>query len=429
MAVITLPGALTSLADTQALDDLMRRFGNARRRAFSMKRQGVAIPSIETILQQEIGLNSRYIKDAYYFIKNLPYNTTFGGLKNQRLREKGKITKDEYKKRRNALLLSRGDRAKKGNLNLRLDLDTMQLRINTCCNDRDNKWIVAKVFIPQKYLDTYGGYLDGSQPYTVQLKRRNFDRGYDLRISIKLPGVIREASRVMTLDINAGHTDFAVMNKDDGRMVAIGKFNHHETQHTRQGKRDHLLNKLVEKIGNMARHYEADVVVGRLNTGKFKSYNKKATRKIRQLPQYKFRQLLKRLELQGIKVSERSEAYTSKLGDVISHIVGYDIHKCAAIMFALKVINYDLFKQLKTFFLFGVPSYEAYGRQRRGQRRESGLTAPIQYRKFLKSMKCWMTMKSSLEEYGGYLPIPGREGLSFLDNLKAPFPCLTINIW
>ncbi len=428
MAVITLPGAITELADTQALDDLMRRFGNARRRTSSMKRQGVAIPSIATILQQEIGLNSRYIKDAYYSIKNLPYNTTFGGLKNQRLREQGKITKEEYKKRRNALLLSRGDRTKKSNLNLRLDLDTMQLRINTRCNDTDTKWIFFRVFIPQQYLDKYSGYLDGSHPYTVQIKRRDFDRGYDLRISIKLPCVIREASRVMTLDVNAGHTDFSVMNKNDGRVVAIGKFNHYETQHTSQGKRDHLMNKLVEKIGNMAKHYDAEVVVGHLNTGRFWSYSKKATRKIRQMPQYKFRQLLKRLELQGIKVRERSEAYTSKLGDVISQIVGYDIHKCAAIMFALKVINYDLFNQLKTF-LFGVPSYEAYGRRRRRRRRESGLTAPIQYRKFLKSMKFWMTMKSSLKEDGGYLPIHGREGLSFLDNLKAPFPGLTINIW
>ncbi|WP_287584311.1 IS200/IS605 family accessory protein TnpB-related protein [Candidatus Borrarchaeum sp.] len=428
MAAITLSGVIISLADTQALKDLMRRFNTARRRAFSLKRQGVQTCTIETILQQEIGLNSRYIKDAYYSIKNLPYNTTFGGLKNQRLREKGTITKEEYKKRRNALLLSHGDRTKQGNLNLRLYLGTMQLRINTCRNDKDNKWIFAKIFIPQKYLDKYGRYLDGSQPYTVQIKRRNFDQGYDLRISIKLPSVIRKASRAMTLDINAGHTDFAVMNKDDGRVMSIGRFNHYETQHTKQGKREHLLNKLVEKIGNLARHYDAEVVVGQLNTGKFWSYSKKATRKIRQMPQYKFRQLLKRLELQGIKVNERSEAYTSKLGDVISQIVGYDIHKCAAMMFALKVINYDLFKQLKTFF-FGVPLYEAYGRRRRGRRRKSGLTAPIQYRMFLKSMKFWMAMKSSIIEDGGYLPIPGREGLSLLDKLKAPFPCLTINIW
>ncbi|MFX1521449.1 MAG: hypothetical protein ACFFCD_16190 [Promethearchaeota archaeon] len=111
-------------------------------------------------------------------------------------------------------------------------------------------------------------------------------------------------------------------------------------------------------------------------------------------------------------MSERSEAYTRKLGDVIFQLIGCGIHKCEVIMFALKAINYELFQQLK-MFLFGAPSYEDYGRQRLGQRRESGLIAPIQHRKFLKSMKCWMAMKSSLQGDGGYLPIPGREGCPF----------------
>jgi IS605 OrfB family transposase len=430
MAVITLPGVITSILDKAALHDLMRTFGKARRRAFSLKRTGIRPGDIEKILQDELGLNSRYIKDAYYSIKDLPPNTTFGGLKNQRLREHGKLTKEEYTKRRNAFLLSRGDRAKKGNLNLRLELDTMQLRITTCCQHKDRKWMIAQIFIPQKYLDTYGGYLDGARPYTVLLKRRNFDQGYDLRISINLPCKLRSASRVMTLDINAGHTDFAVVNKDDGRVVVIGKFNHHETQHTRRGKRVHLLNKLVEKIGNLATHYDAEVVVGSLNTGKFWSYSTKATRKIRQLPQYKFRQLLKRLELRGIKVVERSEAYTSRLGAAVSPLLGFDVHKCAAMMFALKVINYERFQQLKTLFLFGVPSDEGHGSRRRRRRRESGLTAPLQYRTFLKKgMKYWRAMNSSRDEEGGYLPIPGREGLSMLDNWKADFPCLTLTIW
>ena len=91
--------------------------------------------------------------------------------------------------------------------------------------------------------------------------------------------------------------------------------------------------------------------------------------------------------------------------------------------------NYDLFQQLKTF-LFGIHSYEAYGRRKRRRRRESGLSAPFQYRKFLKSLKFWMAINSSrIIEEGGYLLTLGREGLSFQDNLKAPFPCLIINIW
>jgi hypothetical protein len=43
MAVITLPGVITSFADTQVLDDLMRRFDNARRRTIIMFR---ACPNI-----------------------------------------------------------------------------------------------------------------------------------------------------------------------------------------------------------------------------------------------------------------------------------------------------------------------------------------------------------------------------------------------
>jgi len=425
LAIVTIPGVIKSTEELFNLDKIMLKFGNARRRAFSMKKKGFKKSVIEKILQLEIGLNSRYVKDAWYSIKDLPINTTFGGLNNQLLREKGKISKSEYKKRRNAILLSRGDKSKKGNLNLRIDFTTLKLRINTC--NCDIKWLFIDIFIPHKFLDKYGSFLDGSYPYTVLIRRRNFNSGYDVRINIEVTCEIRKASRVMALDINAGHTDFAVMKKSNTKLLAIGKINHHETQHVRKGKREHLLNKTVEKIGNIAQHYDAEVVVGHLNTGKFKSYNKKATRKIRQMPQYKFRKLLKRLERKGIKINERSEAYTSKLGHKVSQLVGLDVHKCAAILFALKVINYDLFRQLMKY-LSGVSSDEGNGSRKRKQGRESGLTAPIQYRMFPNKMKFWMVMKSRIEDRS-YLPNPGREGLSFLDNLKANFPCLNVKIW
>ena len=60
------------------------------------------------------------MKDAYATIENLPPHVTFGGLKNQRLREKGKITREEYKKRRNSIIYARGDKSRKGNLNMRI---------------------------------------------------------------------------------------------------------------------------------------------------------------------------------------------------------------------------------------------------------------------------------------------------------------------
>ena len=48
----------------------------------------------------------------------------------------------------------------------------------------------------------------------------------------------------------------------------------------------------------------------------------------------------------GVRCEERSEAYTTKVGRILSHIFGLDVHKCAAIAFALKLLDFPLFKLL-----------------------------------------------------------------------------------
>jgi len=72
--------------DREELEKLMFKFGKARRRAYSLKRKGYTKSEIEKILHDEICLNSRYIKDAYHSVKDLPPHVTFGGLKNQKHR-------------------------------------------------------------------------------------------------------------------------------------------------------------------------------------------------------------------------------------------------------------------------------------------------------------------------------------------------------
>lgn len=277
---LTIPGYICHLnpEERTLLDTLMRHFGNARRRAYQLTRKQRPPSEIEKILQNDHALNFRYAKDAFYSIKTLPSHITFGGLKNQRLREKAKITREEYRQRRNSFLLSRGDKSKQGNLNLRLNRETMTLRVTT--QDPHMKWIFLPIYIPQKYLTRYDGHLDGTQPYTVTIKRRDCAQGYDLRITIQVPLKISETSRVLTLDVNAGHTAFSVVNKPIGRVVALGTFHHPATQYTKKGKRETLVHKLVDKIGNVARHYQAEVVTGTLNTGKFKGH-RRATRVIR----------------------------------------------------------------------------------------------------------------------------------------------------
>ena len=67
MSKITIPGALVRIdpRDEVRLEELYRRFGNARRRAYVLKQRGVEKAEIEWILQIQMKLNSRYAKDAY----------------------------------------------------------------------------------------------------------------------------------------------------------------------------------------------------------------------------------------------------------------------------------------------------------------------------------------------------------------------------
>jgi len=416
MVNVTIPGYICEISEEEKeeLEKLMFKFGRARRRAYSLRRKGYTKSEIEKILQYELCLNSRYIKDAYHSVKDLPPHVTFGGLNNQRLREKGRISKEEFHKRRNSIVISRGDKSKSGNLNMRLT-ERMEIRINT----GDRKWIYPKVYIPEKYLKKYGHLLDGSAPYTVLIKRRN-DGGYDVRITVEVQTEVKEGKRVLALDVNAGHIDFAVVEKEEPKVIATGRVEVHETQFVRKGKRAYRIHSAVDKIGNIAKHYDADVFVGKLNTGSFNSNNRKANREVKNMPQYKFRRTLKKLERKGIKVIEKSEKNTSKVGEKISVLVGLDVHKCSAIAFALKCISYNLFRKLITL-LSGVTSNEGDGSPRGRRRRGKRANRP---RPRLSIMRFWaaMTLK------GGYSAMPGSRGLSFMDGLKGGFACLRVKI-
>lgn len=170
----------------------------------------------------------------------------------------GKISAEEYRRRRNSLIISRGDRTKKGNLNARVirEGDKLALRVNVPPEEGlSERWIYPEIFIPEKYLRRYGHLLDGKHPYTVVLKRRDDDRGHDVRIVIDVPEAEKpEPRRAMTLDVNAGHVDFAVAGKE--RVLAVGRINCHEVQHTSANRTNNLLHATANKIRNIAGHYK-----------------------------------------------------------------------------------------------------------------------------------------------------------------------------
>jgi IS605 OrfB family transposase len=399
---LTIPCFIRGLNDD--VERLMFKFGNARRRAYSMKQKGVARPEILKQLRRETGLPSRYVSAAYDTIKGLPPHVTFGGLELQRLREKGKISREEFHLRRNNLLVCRGDRSMRGNVCLRVEGDKLRVNVGT------RKWVWLSLFIPEKYR----GYLNDPKPYTVVIRRRDDNSGYDVRITVDVDEPeMPEPKRVMALDLNAGHVDFAVVEKRNLRPVAFGRINCHELLSSRKGKNQQVVHKTVNKIMNIARHYKAEVVAGKLRT--VRSNSRRANRKIHRMSQFKLRQVMRyKLPLNGVKFGERSEAHTSKIGEVLSRPMGLDVHKASAYAFAVKVIDHHLFTLLR-----GVLSNEGDGILRQWQSGGSGPTAPHQTQGLV---------RDEVLSDEGYLEIPGIRGLSFLESLKTGLPCLRVKI-
>ena len=432
MYELTIPANMElSEEEEKALQNLFFAFGKARRLCYSLRQKyelkgRMSKSEIIRKVQELTGLNSRYGKDAYATIEHLPPHVTFGGLNNQRLREKGKITNEEYKKRRNSIIYARGDKTKGGNLNLRIVEIACEkyLRVNV----GDRKWLLLKLFIPHKYMKKYAKYLDGSHPYSVLIKRRDDDK-YDVRITIRAECNVNEGTRLIALDINKSHIDFCVMDKHLKNVVAVGKINTSELQNTRRSKREHQIKKVANKVKNLAKHFNADVIIGKLRTSNFKSH-RKANRIVHQMPQLKLRKWIKHICVKnGVKCEERSEANTTRVGRILSPILGLDVHKCAAITFALKLSDFPLFKLLS-----GVSSNEGDGSLRGWQKRGSSPTGTAQHDL---RMKCWAAMMPSFlvvgrgEMGGGYPETPGIRGLLFTSRLKAclPFHMVNIKIW
>ena len=431
---LTLPAhiELSGVEEEKALENLFFAYGKARRLCYSLRQKyelkgRMSKSEIIKRVQELTGLNSRYVKDAYATIENLPPHVTFGGLNNQRMREKGKITKEEYKKRRNSIIYARGEKSRKGNLNMRIVevAGEKYLRVNI----GDRKWLLLKLFIPDKYMKKYAKYLDGSHPYSVLIKRKDDDK-YDVRITIRVECSAKEGTRLIALDINKSHIDFCVLDKKHKDVVAIGRINTSELQNTRRNKREHQIKKVAHKVKNLAKYFNADVFIGKLQTSKFKSH-RKANRIVHQMPQLKLRKWIKHICVKnGVICEERSEAYTTKVGRILSHIFGLDVHKCATIAFALKLLDFPLFNLLS-----GVSSNEGDGSLRGRQKRGSSPTGTAQHDSRARRMKCWAAMMSSLMRTergdGGYPEIPGIRGLLFTSRLKAnlPFYMVNIKIW
>jgi IS605 OrfB family transposase len=354
------------------LERLIFAFENARRRAYVMKQKGIDRLSILRQLAREAHMPARYVSAAYDSIKMLPPHVTFGGKRAQQLRQQGKLTAEEYRLCRNRILACRGEHAQKGNLCLRI-VDGHILRVNI----RDKRWIRLPIQIPKKYRSL----LRSDRAYTVLLKRRMDMRGYDARITVDIEEPeMKPAKRIMALDVNSGHVDFAVVDKAELQPVVFGKVDCHGLLDANKGKKRIILHRLVNKVANIAKHYQAEVVAGKLRSN-YTNHRRRFNRRIQGMNQYAMRRIMAyKLPLKGCTFTDLSENNTTQLGRRLSKAVGLDVHKASAYAFAVKATDYPRFQSLlrDVTFLHEFCAYEEDGIPSMGQVGGSEHTVPHQ---------------------------------------------------
>jgi IS605 OrfB family transposase len=222
--------------DERAVLDLMRRFSSATRFAYNRLLEGKAREELKREngpLCQLFGLNTRYadgaIEKAQATLEstkelgNDPRKVVFGGRKLfEQLRQRhlsGKALlalKREWKEKRQGFLYSRGDSAKKGNANLRLETrkdGALWLRVNL----GNGSYVQALVKTAHPQLNTLRERVYASLPYNVTFQLEDGKIYAHFTWSEELPPPVHtKENGVLGIDINADpyHLALAVVSPD-----------------------------------------------------------------------------------------------------------------------------------------------------------------------------------------------------------------------
>jgi len=225
--------------DEQAVLDLMRRFSSAIRFAYNRLLEGKTREELKREsgpLHALFGLNTRYadgaiekaqaILDSARELGQDPQKVVFGGrklfeqLKRKHLSGKALLAlKRKWKEKRQGFLYSRGDTAKKGNANLRLEpqKDALWLRVNL----GNGAHVRALVRTSHPQLKALLERVYASLPYNVTLRLEDGKVYAHFSWSEALPPPVHtKENGVLGIDVNADPYHLALaMVSPDGNLV------------------------------------------------------------------------------------------------------------------------------------------------------------------------------------------------------------------
>ena len=346
--------------DNDKVLGLMRKFSSMVRFAYKRLMEGAKSKELKKMLAQKYGINTRYSGDAILMAQQTldscmereqnPKKLVFGSrelfeqLKKKHLTGKSREKlRQKWEERRYGILYSRGDKAKAGNLNLRLVNLSNQwyLRINL----RNGEYVWAKVIRSAKRkTDKWTGFISDIEqaektgewfPYTVRLKLRDGKIYAQFSREEKLPEVtITKDNGVIGIDINAYPFHLAIVHTvKDGNLEKYERINLDKLLEGSSEKREYLSWQVAHQVVEIAKRERKAIVVENLEKLP-KGKRGDGLPKLRQkLQKWVYKGLLQKIEIvarrNGIQVIKVNPAYTSIIGK-LKYAPLYNIDKDTA---------------------------------------------------------------------------------------------------
>jgi IS605 OrfB family transposase len=326
--------------DEDAVLDLMRRFSAATRYAYNRLLEGKTREELKREngpLCTLFGLNTRYadgaIEKAQAALEsakelgNDPRKVIFGGrklfeqLKRKHLSGKALLAlKREWKEKRQGFLYSRGDAAKKGNANLRLESRDGALWLRVNLGNGAYVHALVQTSHPQREALLQRAY--ASLPYNATLRLKEGKLYAHFTWSEELPPLVHtKANGVLGVDVNADpyHLALAVVGKD-GNLVRYLTFSLEEVDRApNKGAKELLLWKIAHRVVAVAEGYGVAIATERLkHLRKFKRGDGSGRVFRRTQHRFAYRSLLEKIHSlarrRGVEVIEVDPRDTSTVG-------------------------------------------------------------------------------------------------------------------
>jgi len=360
--MITIQGKLIlSEEEFLQLYSLMRSYSSCKRYVYQRLLEEKNRNELKRSIPALFGINSRYVDDAIMEAAALirsaeekgcdPKEVVFGGKPLHRKLAKKHLSpeqreqlKIEWQEKRQGTLYSRGDKSKKGNLNLRVTRQNNQymLRINL---GKDRTWIEVPFQSRHKKISLFNNVLDAGLSYNVRLLKKNNTVYVHLTVDEELPKEKFSLTRgAIGVDLNAfpANVAWAEINAE-GNFEDAGTIKTPHLYDQRHNKREAYAWQAAYEVVRVAQERQKGIVLENLD---FKNKPCKTSKQQRRcFSNFSYGKLKEKIIIlakrAGLPIREVHPAYTSKIG-ALKYAPQYNLsrHTAAAMVIARRGMGF-----------------------------------------------------------------------------------------